>query len=420
MFSYNRNRWKFGVAALVLVSITGAESGRNPQRETGWSNPRRIGSFLKNSIVFEKTMQVQELQVVTMIWNPLSAERTLELTWMTTPDQVSLSFLPQRQPMQRVETSQGALGDQGFETNYQGNRIRELVQGAEGRSAQEDSTSLARVEVLAIDSDRPLPSLDSRREFRAENADAVVFLSQEPPCQAKQAMPAIPLRDFKILRGSVKVDQMGVALPNPKAWLLCREGLELKESLRLDHTVVSFQERQDLPKVLPLELTQPPLSVAAELYTEAGKWTAIPVTWKDGEVLLEDERIQNGSRLRIRYREENGGPSEVRLPQQAEVRDLSLVPSDGCRREDYLIEGSFLENRCRQSSGAVVQVLYPFVHRRNRQAIEQSLQRSVERTLSIFGRGLSYTSKTDRVLGLWKEDRTLQRAQSSLRLRIEI
>ncbi len=315
-----------------------------------WSTTQsleRFGTLEKKSISIEKTMQLESLQDVDFVWNTGSAVRQFEFEWIPTYDQVSLSFLPQRQPLQRVDASQGALGDQGFEIFSQGNSIRALFQGAEERSVQEGFSSRERVEWLAIDSDRSHLNQASRSlRWRSGDADAVVFFYQERPCTLSNEHTLLPLRGGRIVRSSLEVYE-GKRLLIPGAeWQLCKQGLEFLHALSLDQVVVRFQEIHDPALDLALDLGEPPISLKAERIEADQRKVPLHIEWKRGKLSLSRDAYRTGARIRVTYEESVLSNHELRLPHEFEAESLVIYPEEPCHREEFLLEQRYVSARC--------------------------------------------------------------------------
>jgi hypothetical protein len=312
---------------------------------------RALGPF---SIHLEKSRESSVLSAARVKVEQGSLDRhvTLQIKMLHIQEQVTLSFLHQSQPLKRINSSQGAEGDQGFEILSQGKRIHERGVGSEAaKSVQEDSFN------------DPDGSMSEGTSGASRCMPPTAFVSNSAAPQPERR--TLPLHDAAALfhlplprsireASSLQVTGAG------DAWSIINDALVWNPArIKSTQIVLSWMRDNALETRYPLQSSEYPKNLKARRIEKDAE-ESIAVQWSDGFVTIQETDVKPGAWLELQY-DVPISENSFQLPQIPAFGNTNILSfQQSCPRESFLLERNYLSWDCPQESGSLWAVSYSY------------------------------------------------------------
>lgn len=335
-----------------------ATACRAPAKETRSQLPvifpdaaRALGPF---AIHLEKSRESNTLSAarVKVEQGETGKHITVQIKMIRIQEHVTLSFLHQSQPLQRMKATQGTDGDQGIEHLSQGNRSSKQAEDREtAQSVQEDSFH---------DPNGSLTegTLSASRCTSSTSwlADSVALPSEHraPPLQDAAALFHLPLP--RSVREATSLQVTGAG----DTWSIFNDALVWHPKKVKSSEIALSWERQDIPETrYPLQVKTRPRNLKARVIQDS-EGTVINVDWHDGSVAVDAADVKAGAWLELQYDIEDTSTSLL-LPQIPAFATMNILSfQNNCPREAFLLERDSLSWNCLLEKGALWAVSYSF------------------------------------------------------------
>jgi hypothetical protein len=312
---------------------------------------RALGPF---SIHLEKSRESSALSEARVKVEQVADQRrvTLQIRMMHIQEQVTLSFLHQSQPSERIKASQGDGGDQGFEDLSKGNSIHERVAGREAaQSVQEDSSQDPHG---LWDEGTPGASRCMPPPASVTDSTARQTGHRTLPLHDAAALFHIPLP--RSIREATSLQVAGAG----ERWSIQNDALVWKPGQDHSSRIDLSWTRDKAPETrYPLRTAVYPKNLKARRVDKDGE-ESIAVNWVDGFASIDEDDVRPGSWLELQYDlpEMEKSFELPQIPAFGNMNILSLQPD--CPREAFLLEGNHLSWNCPAVTGPLWAVSYSY------------------------------------------------------------
>ncbi len=323
-----------------------------------------FGSFDIQLEKSRETNQVSEARI-SVEHRPEQQIVTLLFPTIALNEQVTLSFLHQSHALQKVKSPQGALGDQGFETFSQGNRIHDWVLSKQTNAAEQEDSLQDSKEILSEGTSgaaRCMPSHAVASDLPALGLADPAPAHQDASALFKQlGYRRLPLPLSIKEASQVQVlDAKGSPLPNASwalddGYLILRADQQDFDALHVTWVTAPLVETRYV-----LATPAEPLHLSASRI-EGDQETDIPVRWRQGSVFFLSSDLKPNSWVRLRFAIKPLANDSFVLPFEALAEQVKLRPlTPDCALPHFVLENGHIQWDCRVQDSLLFAASYPY------------------------------------------------------------